>query len=266
MFNNHKLAFRNILIRAGFYSRPDFMIVGAQKAATSTLFHILARHPCILAPRNKELNFFDGEKIPFGEYNAYQMHFPLLWRKWRGKQTFEASPEYLYNRHVASRIYYYNKKTKIIVILRNPIERAYSAWNMYANPLRKINHVTAEYRSFDEAVEEELKSIHVTNCFSDPFGYLKRGIYHRQLKIYDRYFQRPEQLCVLFYEELFTEESSKALEQFLGIQNLKLDQKIRSNKGGYSEAMSDKTRDRLQNLYAQPNAELARYLNRDLPW
>ena len=138
MFNNHKLVFRNILIRAGFYSKPDFMIVGAQKAATSTLFRILARHPCILAPRNKELSFFDDGKIPFGEYNAYQMHFPLLWRKWRGKQTFEASPEYLYNRHVASRIYYYNKKTKIIVILRNPIDRAYSAWNMYANPLRAV--------------------------------------------------------------------------------------------------------------------------------
>ena len=107
----------------------DFLIVGAQKAGTSALDMYLRKHPEIeMARPQKEVHFFDDEKY-FKKnkvnYEVYHEYFTNDNSKIKGEST----PVYMYWSLAMKRIYEYNPQIKIIAVLRNPIERAFSHWN-----------------------------------------------------------------------------------------------------------------------------------------
>jgi len=108
---------------------PAFMIIGAQKAGTTALYSYLSQHPGIAASPAKELHFFNCEKKYLLGIDFYHSLFPSVGKN---QLTFDASPSYLCHLNASKRIFAYNRKIKIIVLLRDPVERAYSAWNMYA--------------------------------------------------------------------------------------------------------------------------------------
>jgi len=108
---------------------PAFMIVGAQKAGTTALYSFLSQHPGMRATEPKELHFFNCENRYALGIDFYHSLFPKTGRQ---SLTFDASPSYLFNPYSAERIFRYNGNMKIIVLLRDPIYRAFSAWNMYA--------------------------------------------------------------------------------------------------------------------------------------
>ncbi|MGZ8918140.1 MAG: sulfotransferase family protein [Methylobacter sp.] len=109
-------------------SFPNFMIIGAQKAGTTALYEYLSRHPQIQPTKVKELHYFNCEARYKNGIEFYRSFFQL---DTESKLLFDASPGYLNNANAPKRIYAHNPNVKIIILLRDPVERAYSAWNMY---------------------------------------------------------------------------------------------------------------------------------------
>jgi hypothetical protein len=194
--------------------------VGAQKAGTTALYAYLAGHPSIAAPGRKEIGFFTPEVLlDLPAHNShpilcgdgdvhrplasrrkrawYHAHFPLPHRL-AGRLAFEATPEYLHFPEAASRIHAYDPGMKLIILLREPAERAYSAWNMYRKFGATPGGVYAphhETRSFEQAVREEIGEI-AGKCAKPLPGYVQRGLYAEQIERYLELFPR-EQLFVL---------------------------------------------------------------------
>ena len=107
---------------------PTFMIVGAQKAGTTALYSFLSQHPGVSATEPKELHFINCENRYALGLDYYHSLFPVTVEK---ELTFDSSASYLSNLHAAERIFKYNRHVKIIAILKDPVKRAFSAWNMY---------------------------------------------------------------------------------------------------------------------------------------
>lgn len=231
------------LIRVGYHSKPRFLITGAQKAGTTALYYYLGEHPHIIPGSEKEIGFFSPELFEDWPENPnhlilctgkgadffdprtypkaaawYHGHFLLPHRLGRHAITYEATPEYLYYPAVAERIFKYDRKMKLIAILRDPVDRAYSSWNMYYNEFNHgIYRPLREVREFDEAVRDELNEIQSGKIRLDP-GYVRRGLYHEQLLQYFEFFERT-QILIIDSREL-KNNTSCVIEQvihFLGL-------------------------------------------------
>ena len=118
----------------GFGKRPveklDFLVAGAQKSGTTALNYYLKRHPYIAFPIKKSLHFFDNDELFAGGNVSYEPLHEMFRPARPGSIAGENTPIYLYWRPALPRIRDYNPAMKFIVILRNPIERAFSQWNM----------------------------------------------------------------------------------------------------------------------------------------
>jgi hypothetical protein len=181
----------------GFGKRPiqklDFIVAGAQKSGTTALNYYLKRHPRIALPVKKELHFFDNDELFAGGNVSYQSLHEMFPPARPGSIAGENTPVYVYWRPALPRIRNYNPEMKFIVILRNPIERAFSQWNMQRSrgnePFDFLEAVKAEPRRIADAAPKQLRK----------FSYLDRGRYAEQLERAFRLFPR-ERFLVLKYE------------------------------------------------------------------
>ena len=134
--------------------RVDFFIVGAQKAGTSALWTYLAEHPAVFLSKEKELHFFDDD-ARFLLTNpvaiiirVLQYHTCFGGLRHGAKVIGEATPIYCWWRGALERIAAYNPKAKIIMLMRDPVSRAYSHWNMNGqqgtNPLAFVDALEIE--------------------------------------------------------------------------------------------------------------------------
>ncbi len=139
---------------------PALVIIGAQKAGTTTLFDILSEHPRILPPRIKEIHHFSLDEEYDKGMRHYRSHFPVVPLRSTGWKTLEASPSYLrLAEKSAPRIAHHLPGVPLLAILRDPVQRAYSAWNMHRAFVRRPNDRFPEVRDtrpFAQAVEDEL--------------------------------------------------------------------------------------------------------------
>ncbi len=111
-------------------SLPNFIVIGANKSGTTSLYFYLSQHPQLLPSSTKEVHFFDGggtksniNTFPKGP-SWYRSHFPLKKDMLPHQKTFEASPSYICHPLVPRRIFELLPDVKIIALLRNPTERA----------------------------------------------------------------------------------------------------------------------------------------------
>ena len=201
----------------GFGRRPiqklDFIVAGAQKSGTTALNYYLKRHPRIALPVKKELHFFDKDEL-FAGGNVSYLPLHDMYRPARpGSIAGENTPIYLYWRPALPRIRNYNPEMKFIVILRNPIERAFSQWNMQrqrgTEPLDFLEAVEAEPRRIADAAPKQLRK----------FSYVDRGRYGEQLERAFRLFPR-EQFLVIKYEA-FRAQQGETVEEVFRFLNLK---------------------------------------------
>jgi hypothetical protein len=191
----------------------DFVIAGAQKAGTSALDRYLREHSGVaMARTRKELHFFDDEeqfRTEPRDYAAYHANFaPRMPRQLRG----EATPIYMYWEPAAARMARYNPALKIIVILRNPITRAYSHWNMEWQRRR-------ETLPFLEALRMEPERARSASPLQlRTWSYVDRGYYTVQLRRLWRHFP-VDQTLILRNEELQTEPRAtlEHIADFLGL-------------------------------------------------
>src|SRR5437773_9783488 len=109
--------------------RLDFILAGAQKSGTTALHYFLATHPKITMGDQQEMHFFDDDAMFAGpvDYEQLHKHYPALAPS---GIAGDCTPSYIYYEPVVERIWQYNPKIKLLVLLRNPVERAFAHWNM----------------------------------------------------------------------------------------------------------------------------------------
>jgi len=246
---------------------PDFLIIGTQKGGTTSLYRYLSKHPNI-KPNYvvKELSFFDQyyqRGIPW-----YKAHFP---KRKRNNLYFEATTHYIFHPHAPKRIKENLPNIKIIVLLRDPIFRAFSSYQHQVRAGR-------ENLSFDEAIkleenrlrDEEIKIRNNEYYHSynfQHFSYLERGMYAKQIKNWLRYF--PISQFKFIKSEDFYSNTQKTLEEicnFLDINSIQFDVKRKFNSVSYDEKISPESIKYLKNHYYKSNLELIEILGENFSW
>ena len=246
---------------------PDFLVIGAQKAGTTALYAYLRWHPSIAGPFWKEVSFFDRHWAR-GE-SWYRGNFPNVARA-RGKHVGEASPSYVFHPLAPQRVQEVVPEARLIVLVRNPVDRA----------LSQYNHEVALGREplpFEEALdaEEERLRGEQERMAADPryfsrewwsHTYKSRGRYAEQLERWLAVFPR-EQLLVLPSDDLGSDPARAHAHvlEFLGASPQRLDSYPRVYEREY-EPMKPETRERLSAEFEEPNRRLYELLGRDLCW
>lgn len=196
---------RNLFEKVRPRMTPSVVVIGAQKAGTSALFKMLSRHPKAAPPAIKELDFFNRDEEYAKGMGHYRAQFPPIPAKSFGHFTFEASPSYLYFAETcAPRIAKDLPGVLCVAILRDPVKRAYSAWNMCRDFQYKPHPLgLPDPRPFAQAVEDEL-----AGRTTDPrHKYLLRGQYADQFAHFQTHIPKGD-LIVRSYLDLKKEPKS----------------------------------------------------------
>ena len=196
---------------------------------TESIKRHLSKHPDIFV-NQKELHYFsednsykNGNKEYEKKLNAGLKDY-INWMKnsknmnKKPKIIGEKTPEYMYNKSALERIYKYNPKMKLIVILREPISRAYSQWNMYQS---KSNHKYKKMK-FKDMVSKYIKHINLDFTNPDRFNLIKRGIYAVQLANIYEIFPKNNVLVLIseHYKDKPLQELNKIC-KFIGVSSFK---------------------------------------------
>ena len=237
---------------------PDFIIIGTQRGGTTSLYRYLTAHPEIGQASRKEVHFFD--RYFDKGIDWYLAHFPL-----RGEFPVvgEASPFYLFHPEAPARILAAVPQAKFVVLLRNPVDRAYSQYHM------KVERQLEEL-SFEEAIEREPERLAASDDPLDPawrhHSYLARGIYFEQIRRWFDYFPR-DRFLIIKSEDFYAEPLPilHQTQSFLGVQphspaTLKV-----HHQADYG-AMDSFMRRRLTDYFAPYNRQLYDLLGQDFGW
>lgn len=249
---------------------PDFVILGAQKAGTTSLHDYLSQHPNVAPPLTKEIHFLDYN-YERGE-GWYRAHFPTHFEKWRGafRVTGEGSPYYLFYPHAALRAKQLLPRAKFIVLLRNPVERAYSQYHhqvrLNLEPLSFEDALAQEATRLDGEFEKILADDEYYSFNFQNFSYCARGMYADQLTRWFKYFPR-EQFLILQSENFYqaTVREFERVLDFLKLPHWLPPAFAASNEGKYA-GMLPETRAQLAEFFAPHNARLYELLGTDFGW
>jgi len=244
---------------------PDFLIIGAARCGTTWLYECLQAHRRLFLPAQKrpEPHFFLKEAEYARGIDYYSDRY------FRGVPDAlvagEASTSYLYRPHVAARIARHLPDVKMIALLRNPIDRAFSNYMVSV-------HNNLETLPFPEAIRREPQRLARPRsplareiC---PQAYIDRGRYFAQLAVYLRHF-RPDQLHVILFDDLVDRPAAVLgdFHRFLGVgaDDLPADITEPRNAGDYRGAVVDADdRHYILNQLTDDLHSLARLLGRDL--
>jgi len=208
---------------------PDFLILGTQKGGTTSLYHYLSQHPDVLPAYRKEVHFFDSHRYQNGPLE-YRAMFPLQARlDLRGRRTGrttltgEASPFYLSHPTTAERARELVPDAKLIVLLRDPCERAFShyrqnvRWNR--EPLSFADAIDAEAERLREPLKRACAGVDEDRGAALPrYSYVLRGHYADQLDRWHEFYPG-KQFLILRSEDLLDkpEATYKRVLAFLGL-------------------------------------------------
>jgi len=201
---------------------PNFLIIGAAKSGTSSLYRYLIQHPQLFGSSAKEPSFFafEGEPPDFkgpGDHilnkavvTKLEDYEALFERVSEEPVVGEASVVYLYSEKACQRIKHYLPDAKFIVMLRNPVDRAVSS---FSHMLRDGFEPVSD---FAQALEEE--DDRIRQNWQHIWHYKRMGFYYSQLRRYFDLF-RPEQFAIFTYEEYCVEPLAviKRIFQLLGV-------------------------------------------------
>ncbi|RCX30352.1 sulfotransferase family protein [Thioalbus denitrificans] len=191
---------------------PNFILVGAAKSGTSSLYHYLRQHPEVFMSREKEPHFFAPAKWcghPVPDRAEYERLFDGAGGC---RAVGEASTGYLYYEDSPDRIHALVPGCRIVAVLRNPVDRAFSGW---CHEVRE----GLETVSFEQALdEEEQKGLRVIRGGDFSFNYIRQGFVAGNLARYIELFGR-ERVLILFYDDLERDPDAfmARLFRFLGV-------------------------------------------------
>ena len=267
----------------------DFFIIGAQKCGTTSLHDYMNQHPFCTGAWGKETLFFTKKyqgAVTLKKLVGY-FSFTKLIRN-RGKCLFfESTPDNVYEEVAPGRIYKYNPDAKLIFLVREPVSRAISEYNMackYAivenlcvreDPEREyfdyLKHPD-EY-PFEWFIQEEFRKMEETgSCLPSAFHYpdfIRHGLYYDQLERYLQYF-RQDQILVLESRNLKTDKKKTlfTVEEFLELPHHEWSEKelVNSNIGVYTRQISDEYKNLLKDFYKSWNEIFFELIGTRMDW
>ena len=262
-------------ITASLRILPDFLVIGVGRGGTTSCFHYLSQHPSIIGSAYDEIGFFD-ENFHLG-LNWYRSMFPTKFLKKKiakrfGKcLTYDVTPSYIWKPWAARRIKELISGIKLIAVLRNPVDKAYSHYNS------KMQVEGDTKTTFEEMVEEDIKTFQKfenTNLIIDDEYFsnhiekspLGRGLYAQQLKIWFELFD-PKQILILTSEELSTEtnKTMNKIFQFLDLPDYEIPDTAKRSTGNYTNMKMD-TRKKLISFFSKYNQDLFKLSNQEFDW
>lgn len=218
---------------------PNFLIIGAAKSGTTSLYNYIQQHPAVYMSSNKEPRFFafEGKRPDFrGPGDDPVAYKGVVTDMESYKQLFagvsgevaigEASTHYLYNPEVPAKIRRHLPEVRLIAMLRDPVERAYSSF------MHKRREGFEPHTDFETALQEEPSRIR--GNWALLWHYKSMGFYYEQVKRYFELFDR-EQIRIYLYEDFRSDPLSVTRDIFrhLGVdESFKPDMAIKHNAGG----------------------------------
>jgi hypothetical protein len=235
----------------------DLVIAGAQKSGTTALHYLLQKHPSITLGDQQEIHFFDNDELfdrPV-DYELLHRHFPPVNP---GTISGDCTPSYLYHKPAMERIWNYNRQIKLIILLRNPIERAFAHWNMQRfkgrEPLDFLEAVKAEQNRMQHATAAEARRV----------AYVDRGRYGGQLDRVFKFF--PRQQVKLIKSEEFRDNNRTILDSvftFLDVKPLRSMRSKDRNVVPYEREMTAAERKHLYAIFADEITKVEHLLGWD---
>lgn len=178
---------------------PNFLIIGAQKAGTTAMLNYLSLHPDVFIARDKEVSCFYEDKVYNKRFKKYSYEY--YFSGWNGQKLMGNAPvnTMYFARESARNIKKLAPSIKLIAILRNPIDRAYSAYWYFTR-------YGLEKRSFEVALRDEDDIINQGTFFERcNFTYIDHGFYYYQLCHFLENFER-EQILIILYDDFKVDE------------------------------------------------------------
>jgi len=233
--------------------RVDFVVAGVQKAGTTALHYFLAKHPHIALPRDQALHFFDKEEH-FQSAPDYRILHGNFSPGWRWQIAGEVTADYVYYTPALERIARYNPEMKLIISLRNPVDRAFSHWNMRRAKGR-------EPLEFLEAIQRD--QAHIGSGLRGN-AHLERGFYATQLERVFDLFPR-EQVLLIKYEDFRRDygRTVNRLFDFLGVRRLTSLKNKEQNAGPYQRKITAEERSYVSDLFEEEISRLEAMLGWD---
>lgn len=218
--------------------KVNLFIVGAMKSGITSLYEYLMQHNDIFLPKEKkEMNYFATiyQKIPHTDKNAYDLHDKKLvyteeeYEKFYSKRKHEkiladVSPEYLYYYQCAEDIYEYNKNAKIIILFRNPVNRAFSAYTHLRRDLSEENSFIDAFMQSAKRKERNYVAL---------YDLLGVGLYADAVEKYINIFGK-ENIKVIIFEEFInnTQKMMNGICEFLDINPMQFDCSVKYYESG----------------------------------
>ncbi len=290
-YYKHRLKFKTKMSvgRPFPHLNPAAIIIGAQKGGTTALYEYLSQHPRVSPSVIKEIDFFGCNSRYARGIGYYHAHFPIKTPWNRNQLTLDVTPGYLGGAaRAAQRIYDYDKNIKLIAVLRNPVTRAHSAWQMYRKEQERdpewfyiwarrcdksatrdsYAQRTARFGDdFAQDIQEEIDAIKSGEMIEMPI--LALGMYYNLLRHYYDLFPR-ENIMVLCNEEMREDTVGhlREIDKFVGLPPHTWTPAATKPRftGGYKETISANASDLLTSFYAEPNRDLESLLQRTFPW
>ena len=276
--SNFLSKFKHIILKRHVYGwssplrvLPDLIVIGVVRSGTTSLYHYLSQHPSIVKSTYDELGYFDSNyKLGL---NWYKSFFPSIFEKKKVIQknkkfmTYDVTPFYIYHEKAPQRIHQILPNSKLIVILRNPIDRSYSNYCM-GDPREK-----RKKKTFEEVIVDEKKILNKINKNNVDEYYnfvhtsmLARGFYAEQLENWYKIFSK-DQILIIKSEE-FATETNKIMNNifdFLGLSHYDIPDNSKKNKLHY-EVMKKETRIDLIEFFRPYNEKLYSLIGRNFNW
>tara|TARA_B100000029_G_C17481159_1_gene925623 strand:+ start:279 stop:1112 length:834 start_codon:yes stop_codon:yes gene_type:complete len=245
---------------------PDFLIIGAVRSGTTSLYYDICQHPSVKKAAYDEIGFFD-DNYHLG-LNWYRSMFPTEKKMSKIQKetgfcvTGEDTPFYIWNKNVIEKIKNLIPEIKLIVILRNPVDRAYSNYHL---SVREGN----ENRSFKDAIREDIKFINYKKCNNEELtnidfkkSYIAKGLYYDQLLNWFNTFDK-KQICIVFTEDLRDnpEDTMQTIFKFLQLPFFSIKKYEKQKMSDYDD-MEKEIRMELSRYYESYNEQLFELIKR----
>ena len=254
-------------ISSPFRMLPDFIIIGAVRCGTTSLYYNICEHPKILSASYDEIGFFDVN-YDLG-INWYRSMFPIKSRDSSSEKylTGEDTPFYFWNESVAKKLKKDLPNVKLITILRNPVDRAYSNYNLGVRG-------GTENLSFEEAIDIEINALekieitrkNLVNLCTNPRSYIIKSLYYEQMKIWTENISKNN--LFVANTEMMLEKPEEILEnifKFLQISPYKIKNPQKRKNVQYLD-MKDKTRKKLIEFFKPHNEQLYKLIGHEFKW
>ena len=248
---------------------PSALIIGAQRSGTTSLFNYLVQHPDVLAPLGKEIHYFDVHYARGPRW--YRGRFPFAHRLRRGALTLDASPYYLVHPLAPGRAVELLPDVKLIALLRNPVDRAFSHYQHAVRDGRESLAFAEAIAKEPERLAGEEERLRVEPGYYSyhhrHYSYMHRGRYVEQLRRWAEEFPR-SQMLVLQSERLFREPAAvtAAVHRFLGLRPHRLERYEPFLRGGYRGGIAPELRAALVRRFESCNRELYQWLGEEFDW